>query len=291
MIASPLATTDVTVDGQRLRVAVGGAARAPRVLLLFNGIGASTETVGMFAQQFEHTRVVSFDVPGVGGSPTPRLPYRLRDVARLAAGVLDALGVERVHVFGVSWGGAAAQEFALRQPQRCASLTLAATSAGMVMLPGQLSVLLKLLSPRRYLDPAYLMRIGGRLYGGALRTERELLEIHAQAMLGPSHLGYLYQLLAMVGWTSWHRLPRIEARTLILMGADDPIVPPVNGRILAARLPNATVELIDCGHLFVLTRPREIAQRVEAFLREAEPRPLPAGQTGALLSGRAGDPI
>jgi poly(3-hydroxyalkanoate) depolymerase len=265
--------SEINVDSQRLRVAEGGVPRARRVLVLFNGIGASVETVATFAGEFEHTRVVTFDVPGVGGSPTPALPYRLHDIARLAAAVLDRLGIEAADVFGVSWGGAVAQEFAIRYPQRCRSLTLAATSAGVVMVPGQLGVLLRLLSPRRYLDPAYLMKVGGRLYGGALRSERELLQIHAQAMRGPSRLGYLYQLLATVGWTSWHRLHRIEVPTLILMGADDPIVPPVNGRILAARLPDATVESIDCGHLFVLTRPREIARRVERFLVQTPQRP------------------
>lgn len=50
------------------------------------------------------------------------------------------------------------------------------------------------------------------------------------------------------------------------MGRDDPLVPPVNGRILARRLPNATLETVDCGHLFMLTQAERIADRVEAFI-------------------------
>ena len=134
-------------------------------------------------------------------------------------------------------------------------------------------MLLKLLSPRRYLDPAYLLRIGGQLYGGVLRWERDLLHTHVQAMRGPSRRGYLYQLLAVMGWTSWHRLHRVKAPTLVLMGADDPIVPPINGRIVASRLRRATLETVDCGHLFALTRPQETARRVERFVAE---HPLPA---------------
>ena len=268
----PLDTRTVTVGSQVLRVAIGGAPRARRALLIFNGIGASVETVAAFAAHFEHTRVVTFDVPGVGESPAPRLPYRLRAIARLAAGVLDELGLDEVDVFGVSWGGAAAQEFVIRYPGRCRTLTLAATSAGFVMLPGPPAVLRKLLSPRRYLDPAYLVQIGGELYGGVLRTERELLRVHAEALRSPSRTGYFYQLLAACGWTSWHRLHRVDAPTLILMGADDPIVPPVNGRILAARLRHAVVETVDCGHLFVLTRAGEIARRVEQFLAQPQRR-------------------
>jgi len=257
------------VAGQRLRYVVVGPSDAPRTVLVFNGIGASIETALPFVAGFEQTRVIAFDAPGVGDSPAPWLPYRLRRIARLATGLLDHLGVAQADVFGVSWGGAAAQEFALRHPERCRTLTLAATCAGFVMVPGQPRVLLQLLSPRRYLDPAHLLRIGGQLYGGILRFERDLLQLHASAMRGPSHRGYLYQLLAIWGWTSWHRLHRVRSPTLVLMGADDPIVPPVNGRIVAARLPQATLETVDCGHLFVMTRPRETARRVERFLAES----------------------
>jgi poly(3-hydroxyalkanoate) depolymerase len=276
----------LAVGAQVLRVAEGGAADADRTLLLFNGIGASVESTAQFAAQFERTRVVTFDVPGVGGSPTPLLPYRMRTVAALAAGLLDQLQLPVVDVFGVSWGGAAAQEFALRHPQRCRTLTLAATSAGFVMVPGQPAVLRRLLSPRRYLDPAHLLEVGGQLYGGVLRTERELLRLHAEALRSPSRLGYLFQLLAAFGWTSWLRLHRIQSPVLVLMGADDPIVPPINGRILALRLPDATVETVDCGHLFMLTRPRETAARVERFLAQ----PLRRAPTPTLRRLRVSPP-
>ena len=261
----------VTLGGQLIRYTEGGAAGAARVLLLFNGIGASVETAATFAAAFENTRVITFDVPGVGASPAPLMPYRLRRVADLAANLLDHLGLTSVDVFGVSWGGTVAQEFALRHPWRCRTLTLAATCAGFVMVPGQPSVLVKLLSPRRYVDPAHLMQIGGQLYGGILRLERDLLQVHAAAMRGPNTRGYLYQLLALWGWTSWHRLHRVRVPTLVLMGADDPIVPPVNGRIIASRLPVATLETVSCGHLFVLTRPAETARRVERFMAEHAP--------------------
>ena len=262
----PLTAQFIHLDGRRVRIAIGGAPKATRTMLLFNGIGASIETVAPFIECFERTRVVAFDVPGVGESPVPSLPYRLPGLADLAARLLDALGIDEADVFGVSWGGAAAQEFAIRHATRCRTLTLAATSAGFVMVPGRPGVLLKMLSPRRYLDPSYLVRIGGELYGGALRFEHDLLQMHAQAMREPSRLGYLYQLIATLGWTSWHRLHRVKAPVLVLMGADDPIVPPINGRILAGSLRDATLETIDCGHLFVLTQPAATARRIERFI-------------------------
>src|SRR3954470_9088905 len=66
----------IEVAGQLVGGALYGSAGAARTLLVFNGIGASLETVAPFATQFRETRVVTFDVPGVGGSPTPALPYR-----------------------------------------------------------------------------------------------------------------------------------------------------------------------------------------------------------------------
>lgn len=271
MTAHSLETRFVDVGGQQVRIAIGGAPHATRTMLLFNGIGASIETMAPFMAEFRRTRVLAFDAPGVGQTPAPLLPYRLRDVARLAARLLDRLGIDRVDVFGVSWGGAAAQEFAIAHPRRCCTLTLAATTAGLIMVPSRPGVLLKMLSPRRYMAPACLTRGAGDLYGGVLRVEREMLEAHAEVLRGPSRRGYIYQLLAIAGWTSWPRLHKVKAPALVMVGEDDPIVPPCNGRIIVAGLRRATMQTINCGHLFVLTQPRETARRTESFLHGRHP--------------------
>ncbi|WP_213959894.1 alpha/beta fold hydrolase [Variovorax sp. dw_954] len=250
----PAART-VMVGRQAIRYADHGAGSAGRVLLLLNGIGADLETSAAFARAFQNTRVIAFDVPGVGASPAPLLPYRMRDVADLAAALLDQLGLDRVDVFGVSWGGTAAQEFALRHPARCRTMTLAATSAGCVVLPG---------------GPGQLLQIGAKLLGGKLRLDRDLIPLQAMLASRPNLRGYLYQLFALCGWMSWFRLPRVQLPVLVLMGSDDPIVAPVNGRIIVSRLPRATMETLDCGHLFMLTRPVEIARRVERFMMAHE---------------------
>ena len=257
----------VRVAGQDLRVAVMGSADAERTLLVFNGIGASLETVAPFAERFARTRIVTFDVPGVGGSPAPHLPYRLSWLSRLAARLLDKLDIGAVDVFGVSWGGALAQQFVHDHPERSRTLTLAATSAGFVMVPGDIRALAKLATPRRYTDPDFMLAVGPDIYGGKL--DRRRLEEYAAALSPGSSRGYFYQLFATAGWTSWLWLPQIKIPVLIMMGADDPIVPVANGRILASRLPDARLELIDCGHLFILTHPEETARIIERFLLEA----------------------
>src|SRR5499427_448224 len=100
------------VERQVLRVGIRHGDKARPPLLLFNGIGANIELVEPFLDAFDGPEAIIFDVPGVGGSPSPRLPYRPSTLARLTARLLDQLGHAEVDVLGVSWGGALAQQFA-----------------------------------------------------------------------------------------------------------------------------------------------------------------------------------
>lgn len=261
-----LAVDKITVQGQTLRYAILGPKNAERTLLVFNGIGASLDTVLPFAKHFRRTRLITFDVPGVGDSPTPLLPYRFTGLSQLIALALDELGIDKVDVFGVSWGGAAAQQFAYDHPKRSQTLILAATSAGFMMVPGNLKVLSKLATPKRYTNPDYMLEIGPEIYGGQLKYTKAVLEEHASALRSVGQIGYLYQLVAGWGWTSWFWLPKLTLPALVIMGEDDPIVPVINGRILTSRLPNAKLKTLPCGHLFILTRPQETATLVEDFI-------------------------
>jgi pimeloyl-ACP methyl ester carboxylesterase len=112
-------------------------------------------------------------------------------------------------------------------------------------------------------------RIAADIYGGAFRFDPSLIGRHAGAMHGARNLGYLYQLLALSGWTSLPWLWSLPQRTLVLMGRDDPLVPPINGHILAGLIPNAELRMIDDGHLFIVTQPTETAAVIEAFLADA----------------------
>src|SRR5215470_10082899 len=152
------------VEGQTLRVGVRRGHQARPPLLLFNGIGANIELVEPFLDALDEPEAIIFDVPGVGGSPAPRLPYRPSMLARLSAELLDQLGHDQVDVLGVSWGGLLAQQFAHQHGTRCRRLVLAATSPGALMVPGRLTVLLKMVTPRRYRDPDYMRRIAGDIY-------------------------------------------------------------------------------------------------------------------------------
>jgi len=271
-IAGPgeIKTRQVLIGGQSLRVAIrqGDGDRPP--LLLLNGIGANWERARPLLAALTVTTAIIFDMPGVGGSPRPWLPYRPSGLARLAAGLIEELGYHEVDVAGVSWGGGIAQQFAHQYPNLCRRLVLAATAPGVIMVPASPSVLWKMATPRRYIDKDYMKRIAADIYGGAFREDPSLIGAHAAEMHGARNLGYLYQLLAMTGWTSLPWLWSLRQPTLILMGSDDPLVPPVNGRILARLIPNAELCMIDDGHLFMVTQPVQTAALIEAFLARQE---------------------
>jgi len=259
-------TCIVEVEGQRLRVGIKPGDHP--ALLLFNGIGARLELLEPFTRLLSDVETIVFDVPGVGGSPLPRRPYRFSRLARLADAMLRVLGYEgQLDALGVSWGGAAAQQFAYTCRERCRRLVLAATTAGAVMVPGRLSALSRMLNARRYSEPGYMREIAAELYGGVLRREPERIEAYAEYMKPPLRLGYLYQQLAITGWTSLRWLPALRQPTLVLTGKDDPLVPPLNGRILSSLIPGARLEVIDDGHLFLLTSAGLVAPMVKQFLR------------------------
>jgi len=258
----------LTIGGRAIRVAVREGAPGLPPLLLCNGIGVSLELFQPFVDALDPQRpVIRFDMPGIGGSPAPVVPYHLVTLPSLLAGLLDQLGYEQADVLGISWGGGLAQQFALSRPDRVRRLVLVATAPGALMVPGHPRVLLRMLTPRRHRDPGYAAHVAGELYGGSAREDpivaRDLL--HATTRLGPAR-GYYYQLISILGWTSLPRLPRLRPPTLILAGDDDPIIPVVNARIMHRLIRRSTLHVYQGGHLELAADPERLASAVQAFL-------------------------
>src|SRR4051812_17502667 len=260
----------VAAAGRTLRVAVRpGTDESVPPLLLMNGIGASLEVLQPFVDELDKKRtVVRFDVPGVGGSPRPVVPYNLATFSPVVARVLTRLGFDdAIDVLGLSWGGGLAQHFAVQHRRRCRRLVLTATATGALMVPANPRVLARMLTPRRHRDAAYARSIAGEIYGGTMRTDpdRAARALHAHTRLGPRR-GYYYQLAASTGWSSLPFLKLIRQPTLLVMGDDDPIVPLVNARIMARLLPDARLHVYEGGQIALTTEARELAPVVEEFL-------------------------
>lgn len=269
-----------TVGGRTLRVArwrLDQESEHPPILF-FNGIGANIEAVAPLADAFEDRGFIMFDMPGIGGSPDPVVPYNTVTMAWTATQVLDRFGLDVVDVMGISWGGGMAQHFALQHPGRTRRLVLIATSAGMLMMPGSPKALTKMANPRRYIDPDFMLKNFETLYGEGL-GKGPGKQGHMSRLTPPSPRGYFYQLLAMLGWTSAPALPFLRKPTLILMGDDDRIVPLINGKFLASLIPGSRLAVMEGGgHLFLLSHKDQSIAEIRAHL---DPPDMPEHQEAA----------
>lgn len=256
------------VAGRTLRVARWrwGEESEHLPVLFFNGIGANIEAVAPLAEALSDRPFIMFDMPGVGGSPDPVIPYNSVTMAYTATLLLDRFGADEVDVMGISWGGAMAQHFAIQHPARTRRVVLAATSMGMIMVPGNPAALTKMANPRRYIDTDYMMKHFETLYGGT-PDDGSGKQGHTSRLTPPSPRGYFYQLLAMLGWTSAPALPFMKKPMLVLMGDDDQIVPLINGKWITSLAPNAELKVLEGGgHLFLLTHKDESLEAICEFL-------------------------
>lgn len=262
------------VGNQKLRTAIwkgvdkGHGKRTP--LLFFNGIGANLEIAQLFAESFTGRDIITFDMPGVGGSPDPTFPYRPWWIANAAKQILQENGYDLVDVMGISWGGGPAQQFAWQHKDMTHRLILAATSLGWTMVPGNPAALSKMASPRRYIDKDFLKQNFETLYG-----DLDGLEDFAINMIPPSVKGYVFQLMAMAGWSAVPIARRIRARTLVLAGDNDHIVPVINARMIKALYKRSKLHVFKGGgHLFAITHREEMIHELREFYGEPEV-PLP----------------
>jgi poly(3-hydroxyalkanoate) depolymerase len=257
----------IPILGQQIRVNIRRGVGVP--LVLCNGIGASLEVLDPLVEHLNpESTVVRFDVPGSGGSPDSVLPYGFPYLAAVLGGLLKKLRLdgEGVDVLGLSWGGALAQQFAFQNPRRCRRLILVSTGTGALMVPGSPGLLLKMMTPRRFLDHRYAAKIAGDLYGGTVREDPTVVQkLFDRQLMAGSRIGYLHQLLAGAVWTSLFALPLIRQDTLIVAGTDDPIIPVVNARVMARLLPHATLHLHPGGHVDLITNAVELAPVIESF--------------------------
>ena len=263
-IGNPEFTTEF-LDGRKLRVGKWAAAResgkAP--ILFFNGIGTNIEVMAPLARSLNDRDFIMFDMPGIGDSPDPVVPYNAIMVAHMAKALLDKFEIERADCLAVSWGGAMAQQFAFQHGGRVNKLVLMASNAGMAMVPGNPAAILKMSDTRWIDDPAFLKKHFKVLFGGDNGGNSN----HLSRAKQPSKLGYFYQLMSIAGWTSAAFLPFLKKETLILSGHDDQIVPRANGKLLKKLIPNSElIEIVDGGHLFMLSHLAETCGAISEFL-------------------------
>jgi pimeloyl-ACP methyl ester carboxylesterase len=258
----------VPVDGAELCVETFGDPADPAVLLV-SGAAASMDlwdpefcellvAQGRFVIRYDHR-----DTGRSTTSPVGRPTYSAQDLTTDPVRVLDALGIDRVHLVGLSMGGGIAQEVAARHPQRLNTLTLIATSAAgdradPTTLPG--------MEPRvaaTFEDPApqpdwddhaaavdYLVEIE-RPYAGTLGYDEERARRKAERVVDRTRdlAASVTNHWVLSGEAIPFRLADISVPTLVMHGTADPMFPLPHGEALAAEIPGASfLPLEGMGH-------------------------------------------
>lgn len=217
-------------------------------LLLIMGFTANaTGWEPVIPQLAANHHVIAFDNRGSGRSDQPEGAYTMAQLADDAIGVLDVLGIDKAHVYGVSMGGMIAQHVWLRHRDRVLSLILGCTTpGGPHAVPAPPEVVQTLLSSTS-LPPEQAFEANLPIMysdGFAQAHKAALLERAEQnAYLRATPAGVQGQMAAITRHDTYDRLPEFAVPTLVLHGDADQLVPTANGRILAERIPGATLIL------------------------------------------------
>jgi 3-oxoadipate enol-lactonase len=253
------------VDGLSVHYRIQGPAEAPP-LLLIHSLGTSLE---MWAPQADALagafRVISYDLRGHGLSETSEGTFTLEMLAGDAAGLLDALGIGRAHVAGVSLGGMIAQTLGIDHGARVRSLVLGDTAsvigpksnwdnrAGTIRTQGMAVLVDAILS--RWFTPGFIAEQPAIARGFGAMLTRMTAEAYVSAAF------------AVRDGDTTRDLGRIACPALVLVGDQDVSTPPAAAAALQAGIPGATLVTIEnAAHIPTVERPAEVTAAIRSFL-------------------------
>lgn len=215
----------------------------------------------------ERYRTIALDNRGAGQSDAPPGPYSIPQMASDAAAVLGAAKVNAAHIFGVSMGGMIAQEFALQYPKKVRSLVLGCTAAGGPEAVRADQAALQVLMTRSTNPDDFTKAISPFIYDRGTSPKRVEEDAAVRRKWYPTADAYFAQLQAILAWEAYSRLAQITLPTLVIHGENDLLVPPQNGKMIAARIPGAKLVLIpSASHIFATDQPEASHAAILDFL-------------------------
>lgn len=210
-------------------------------------------------------RVLRFDNRGHGGTELTPPPYAMETLAADACGLLDALGIDRVHFVGASLGGMVGQLFAVTYPDRLASLAFLGTLS--VMGP-----------PQMWDDRFEAARADGltalmpnmmeRWFSPGFRKTQAAIVADVVATVTATAVdGYIGCGSAIRNMNQTPILKDIKVPTLVMSGGEDPGVPLAETTMIHDSIPGAEKVIIDgARHLFGIEKPEETNRALREFL-------------------------
>lgn len=262
-------TRAVRANGVELCVQTFGDSADPAILLIMGAGASMLYWDAEFCRRLaaEHRFVIRYDNRDTGRStsyPPGSPPYTLRDLVADAVGLLDAFGLARAHIVGMSMGAAIGQLMALDHPERVASLILCSSTPGG---PGHdspdlppMSDALAALFTEEQTEPDWSDRQavieyqvdGERAYTGSRPfDEQRWRDVAARTFDRTTNMAssMTNHFLADPGEPWRHRLATVQAPTLVLHGTDDPFLPYGHGVALAGEIPGARlIAMEQTGH-------------------------------------------
>jgi 3-oxoadipate enol-lactonase len=259
-----------TSGGCRLHYLVDGAETAPAVVLLHSiGTSATLWTPQVAALSGGRLRVVRCDARGHGQSGTPPGEYTLEQLGRDVLAVLDALGVERAHVCGLSLGALTAMWLAVHAPRRIATLVLSNTAARIGtrelwetrirrVREGGMEAIADAATSRWFTD-------------GFRRTHSDVAASFRSSLAACAPEGYMGCCATLRDSDLHDRLGAIDAPTLVVAGARDEATSPSEAEVLRAGIRGARMLTLDAAHLSNVERAQEFNDGVIAFIEQEGP--------------------
>lgn len=238
-------------------------------VLLFNGLGFSRWSWSWQWDSLPELRLLALENRGVGGSELGSEPFDLVDLADDGVRLLDHLGLERAHIWGVSMGGMIAQEFALKHPDRCAGLILGCTMAGgssATYMSNQTLEFMARLAREGLTDAsvrgAMRLNFSDSVDAGLVDRYVALRMSH-----NPPLETWNRQRSATARFDVSARLAGYQSPALLMHGGQDEVVPSANLAELRRLLPQAQVHSFPSArHLFWIEHAREVNQLVHDFV-------------------------
>jgi pimeloyl-ACP methyl ester carboxylesterase len=255
-----------TIEANGISISFKCSGEGPPLLLL-HGAEADHSMFDAFgAALAPHFTVIAYDQRDSGGTRNPPAAYGLRELADDAAALIAALGFVRAHVFGTSFGGAIAQVAAVRHPARLDRLILASTFRVGVSVASINPEGFQKLAELRARLPESLPAFAEYFFTpGYIAAHPEALSVFTD---NKRDTGQRERRGAVLAKPIEISLGAIKARTLVLAGSDDCLIPPAHTLSLAGEIPGAcTAVIAGIGHVGTIQDPAAVAAEVTAFLQ------------------------
>ena len=254
----------LTANHQRFRYRDEGTGEP---ILLLHGVGGRLEVWDAVVAELQDTwRLIRFDQRGHGESAKPKGPYTLDDFVADAAGVADALGLQRFHLAGFSLGGLVAQGFALAHQKRLLSLALLSTVAGRTA-EEQARVMQRLELVAEGIPGAHFKQSMLRWFTeDFVARNPALIEAYAarNAQNDPDAYAAAYRVLAESDLAD--SLPAIALPSLVMTGEEDQGSNPRMARLMHERLAGSELHLLPgLRHSILIEAPRQVSSILRAF--------------------------